>query len=106
MAADGSCAWRSTVAGRILNIRGFSVALTQPNDLKHCRFDPLSPAALANPYPFYAWLREHDPLHWGIGSSGEGEFLSRGPKRHYFLLFFNKKSFGFLLFCVYVCFCL
>lgn len=71
MAADGSCAWRSTVAGRILNIRGFSVALTQPNDLKHCRFDPLSPAALANPYPFYAWLREHDPLHWGIGSSGE-----------------------------------
>src|SRR3954447_18845997 len=29
------------------------------------RFDPLEPAALANPYPFYRHLREHDPVHWG-----------------------------------------
>jgi cytochrome P450 len=27
------------------------------------RYDPLNPAFRANPYPTYAWLREHDPMH-------------------------------------------
>ena len=30
------------------------------------RFDPFLPAVHANPYPFYARLREHDPVHWGM----------------------------------------
>ncbi len=30
------------------------------------RFDPLDPAALVNPYPFYRQLQEHDPVHWGM----------------------------------------
>ncbi|HEX9070076.1 MAG TPA: cytochrome P450 [Ktedonobacterales bacterium] len=30
------------------------------------RFDPFLPEIHANPYPFYAQLREHDPLHWGM----------------------------------------
>lgn len=34
-------------------------------DLAHLPFDPLHPVVLADPYPFYAWLRAHDPLHWG-----------------------------------------
>jgi cytochrome P450 len=29
------------------------------------RFDPLDPAALINPYPFYRQLQEVDPIHWG-----------------------------------------
>lgn len=29
------------------------------------RFDPLTPAALVNPYPFYRYLQLHDPIHWG-----------------------------------------
>src|SRR5262245_29335463 len=29
------------------------------------RFDPLSPLVLPNPYPHYAHLRRHDPIHWG-----------------------------------------
>jgi cytochrome P450 len=49
----------------------FAVPLNQPNDLSHCRFDPLAPQVLADPYPFYAWLRAHDPIHWGAGGSGE-----------------------------------
>jgi cytochrome P450 len=28
-------------------------------------FDPLAPAVLADPYPYYRWLQEHDPVHWG-----------------------------------------
>lgn len=28
-------------------------------------FDPLAPAVLANPYPYYRWLQDHDPVHWG-----------------------------------------
>lgn len=28
-------------------------------------FNPLSPDALRDPYPHYARLREHDPVHWG-----------------------------------------
>ena len=31
-------------------------------------FDIFSPAFSQNPYPFYAWLREHDPVHWGVAS--------------------------------------
>ncbi len=27
------------------------------------QYNPLDPAFRANPYPTYAWLREHDPLH-------------------------------------------
>jgi cytochrome P450 len=30
------------------------------------RFDPLDAAVLADPYPYYRWLREHDPIHWGM----------------------------------------
>jgi cytochrome P450 len=26
-------------------------------------FDPLDPAFLADPYPGYAWLRDHEPVH-------------------------------------------
>lgn len=29
------------------------------------RFNPLDPAALINPYPFYRQLQELDPIHWG-----------------------------------------
>jgi cytochrome P450 len=29
------------------------------------RFNPLEPAALVNPYPFYRQLQENDPVHWG-----------------------------------------
>lgn len=29
------------------------------------RFDPLAPEVLSDPYPYYAWLRRHDPVHWG-----------------------------------------
>jgi hypothetical protein len=29
------------------------------------RFDPLHPAVLCDPYPTYAQLRVHDPVHWG-----------------------------------------
>lgn len=29
------------------------------------RFDPFLPAVRINPYPLYARLREHDPVHWG-----------------------------------------
>lgn len=28
-------------------------------------FDPLAPAVLANPYPYYRWLQNHDSVHWG-----------------------------------------
>ena len=28
-------------------------------------YDPYAPEAIQNPYPAYAWLREHDPVHWG-----------------------------------------
>lgn len=34
------------------------------------RFDPFLPAVHANPYPFYARLREHDPVHWGMPFDG------------------------------------
>src|SRR5262245_20240799 len=30
------------------------------------RFDPLSPLVLPDPYPHYAYLRQHDPIHWGL----------------------------------------
>ena len=26
--------------------------------------DPKHPENLRNPFPMYAWLREHDPVHW------------------------------------------
>ena len=28
-------------------------------------FDPLLPQVVANPYPYYRWLRVNDPIHWG-----------------------------------------
>jgi cytochrome P450 len=31
-------------------------------------FDIFEPAFAQNPYPSYAWLREHDPIHWGISA--------------------------------------
>ena len=45
------------------------MSLNQPADLHTNRFDPLAPAVLADPYPYYAWLRAHDPVHWGVGGS-------------------------------------
>jgi len=30
------------------------------------RFNPLQPDVLQNPYPHYAWYREHEPVHWGM----------------------------------------
>jgi len=30
------------------------------------RFDPFLPEIHANPYPFYASLRDEDPIHWGM----------------------------------------
>ncbi len=57
--------------------RGDSVARTmvimQPDDLAHRRFDPLAPQVLTDPYPFYAWLRAHDPVHWGAAGSEHQE---------------------------------
>jgi cytochrome P450 len=49
------------------------VPLHQPEELNHSRFDPLAPHVLADPYPYYAWLRAHDPIHWGVGGSGGDE---------------------------------
>jgi pimeloyl-[acyl-carrier protein] synthase len=34
------------------------------NDL----FDIFQPAFSRDPYPFYEWLRENDPIHWGIAA--------------------------------------
>lgn len=35
-------------------------------------FDPLAPAVLANPYPYYRWLQSYDPVHWGkAGAPGQ-----------------------------------
>jgi cytochrome P450 len=31
--------------------------------MAHPEFDPLDPAFQADPYPGYAWLRDHDPVH-------------------------------------------
>ena len=42
------------------------MALTHPHELATLPFNPLAPAVLADPYPFYAWLRDYDPLHWGV----------------------------------------
>ena len=36
---------------------------TQPSDISY--FNPLSPDVLTDPYPYYEWLRKHDPVHWG-----------------------------------------
>ncbi len=47
------------------------MGLEHPDALAMHRFDPLAPAVLADPYPFYAWLREHDPLHWGVSGDAE-----------------------------------
>ena len=45
------------------------LSLNQPTDLLASRFDPLAPSVLADPYPYYAWLRAHVPVHWGVGGS-------------------------------------
>lgn len=36
-----------------------------PTQIDVRSFDPLSPEVLANPYPYYRWLRDNDPIHWG-----------------------------------------
>ena len=36
-------------------------------------FDIFDPAFARDPYPFYAQLREHDPIHWGGGIDGGTE---------------------------------
>ncbi len=41
------------------------------------RFDPFHPAVHEDPYPFYASLRQRDPLHWGM------PFLSTQPGAWY-----------------------
>src|SRR6185503_5600552 len=35
------------------------------------RFNPLSPAVLPNPYPYYHHLRTHDPVHWGLAEDSD-----------------------------------
>ena len=42
----------------------------EPNVAAPVRFNPLDPAALVNPYPFYHQLQEHDPVHWGNADDG------------------------------------
>jgi hypothetical protein len=37
------------------------------------RFDPLHPAVLRHPYPYYAYLRTHDPIHWGSAADAGAE---------------------------------
>jgi cytochrome P450 len=34
------------------------------------KYEPLNAAFRANPYPTYAWLREHDPIHFSEGEWG------------------------------------
>jgi cytochrome P450 len=38
--------------------------------IAHADYDPLHPAVREDPYPFYAWLREHDPVKFvpGVGA--------------------------------------
>src|SRR5579863_8108667 len=31
-------------------------------------FDFFSPEFSQNPYPFYQWVRDNDPVHWGISA--------------------------------------
>jgi hypothetical protein len=40
------------------------------------RFDPFDPATLADPYPAFRWMREHDP----DGMERDGSFFLRGFK--------------------------
>lgn len=41
----------------------------QPDIGAIIRFDPRDPQVRANPYPHYRWLREHDPIHWGVSGN-------------------------------------
>ncbi len=36
---------------------------THPSDIVY--FNPLASEVIADPYPYYEWLRKHDPVHWG-----------------------------------------
>src|SRR5690348_11842625 len=42
-------------------------------------YDPLDPVFLADPYPTYGWLRDHDPVHHHLGTARTPSFwaLSR-----------------------------
>jgi cytochrome P450 len=71
MAADGRRAWCGPVAGAVLKNAAHNTFGTE-NEATMTEaqavvgaFDPLAPAVLANPYPYYRWLQEHDPVHWG-----------------------------------------
>ena len=33
-------------------------------DLTNYSFDPIDPAFLRDPYPYFAHLRDNDPVHW------------------------------------------
>ena len=35
-------------------------------EIEISRFDPTAELVRVNPYPFYDWLRNHDPVHWGV----------------------------------------
>lgn len=41
--------------------------------IPHTPFNPLAPDVIANPYPYYAWLRENDPIHWGAPGDPDAE---------------------------------
>lgn len=43
----------------------------------HAVYDPYDPAALADPYPAYRWLRDNDPVHYRPGRHGGFWVLSR-----------------------------
>ena len=39
------------------------------------QFDAYDPAVLADPYPAYQWLRDHDPVHLHAGRGGDADFF-------------------------------
>jgi cytochrome P450 len=45
-------------------------------------YDPLDPAFLADPYPAFAWLREHDPVHHHPGDHRAPEFWALSRFEH------------------------
>lgn len=45
-------------------------------------YDPLDPAFLADPYPAFAWLREHDPVHHRPAGERAPEFWALSRFEH------------------------
>lgn len=46
------------------------------------RYDPLDPVFLADPYPAFAWLREHDPVHHHAADHRAPEFWALSRFEH------------------------